>query len=488
MFGEARQLIDGALVMAASGQTFPNINPATAEVIGETSDAGPEEIDAAIGAARRAFDETTWRDDPDFRARCLDQLHTALAERREELRDMVISEAGAPYVTTLDLQVDRAIDEFLPYWRSVLLDYAFEQSRGDLECYGGVHHRIVRREPAGVVGTITPWNFPMFLNLVKVGSALAAGCTVVLKPAPDTPWSGTILGRLIVEETDTPPGVVNVVVGADDATGAQLVRDPRIDMISFTGSTAVGKEILAASASSVRRCLLELGGKSATIICDDADFETAIPQEVLAMCEHAGQGCALSTRMLVPRSRYEEGVAVAKEAFDRVPVGDPRDPATIVGPLISERQVERVIGFIDRARDQGALVVRGGGRAEHLRPGCFVEPTLLADVHPDAEVARHEVFGPVLVVLPFEDDDDAVRIANDSQYGLGGGVVSASEERAIGIARRIRTGVVGVNGGVPTAADVPFGGYRQSGIGREMGVEGFEEYLETKVIATPAHS
>jgi aldehyde dehydrogenase (NAD+) len=348
-----------------------------------------------------------------------------------------------------------------------------------------MQRRVVLHEAAGVVSAITPWNYPLYLNLAKLGPALAAGCAVVLKPAPDTPWSATALGKLIAEETEIPPGVVNVVTSSDHLVGEVLTGDPMVDMVTFTGSTATGRRIMANAAPTVKKLFLELGGKSAHIVLDDANV-AAVASSAGFVCIHGGQGCAITTRMLLPRSRYEEGVEAAKAAFEGVTVGDPTDPSIICGPLISDRQRQRVLGYIEKGKAEGARVVTGGGVPADLPKGYFVEPTLFADVENGMTIAQEEIFGPVLVLIPFDDDDDAVRIANESMYGLSGSVSSASEERAMSVARRIRTGTVSVNGGIWFGADAPFGGYRQSGVGRENGIEGFEEYLEVKTVALPA--
>jgi aldehyde dehydrogenase (NAD+) len=480
---ETRILIDGRLVQSETGGTFPNVNPATEEVIGVTADATAGDMDRAIAAARRAFDETRWATDAAFRAHCLRQLHAALAKAKDELRAIVVAEAGSPIMLGYTVQCDATIDWF-PFWADAAERFVYEQAMPDMEFMGMASRRLLRREAAGVVGAITPWNFPLYLNLTKIGPALAAGCTVVLKPAPDTPWCATTLGRLVAEETDIPPGVLNVVAGSDHALGEMLATDPRVDVVTFTGSTATGRRVMANAAATVKRVLLELGGKSATIMLDDADLPATLAS-IGQVCTHGGQGCALTTRLLLPRSRYDEGVALAKAAFEGFPYGDPNDPSRLQGPQISARQRERVLGYIATAKREGARLVTGGGTPAHLPKGYYVEPTLFADVRNDSTLAREEVFGPVLAVIPFEDDDDAVRIANDSIYGLSGAVTSASEERALSVARRIRTGTLAVNGAMWFAVDTPFGGYRQSGLGRENGMQGFEEYLETKVVALP---
>lgn len=480
---ETRNLIDGALVEAAGGATFANINPATEEVIGVTSDGSRADMDRAIAAARRAFDTTDWSTDHAFRARCLRQLHAALVEAKEDLRAIVVAEAGSPLLLTYAVQCDSTID-WLPYYAERAESYEFETPMPDMEFMGMASRRLLRREAAGVVGAITPWNFPLYLNLCKLGPALAAGCTVVLKPAPDTPWCATTLGRIIAEKTDIPAGVVNVVASSDHGLGEMLAADPRVDVVTFTGSTATGRRVMASAAATVKKVFLELGGKSATIMLDDADLTTALAG-ISQVCTHAGQGCALTTRLLLPRSRYDEGVELAKQAFEGFAYGDPHDLAHLGGPLISHRQRERVLGHIAQAKAEGARLVTGGGIPSHLPKGFYVEPTIFADVDPDSALAQEEVFGPVLAILPYEDEDDAVRIANHSIYGLSGAVTSASEERALAVARRIRTGTMSINGALWFAVDTPFGGYKQSGVGRENGMLGFEEYLEAKAIALP---
>jgi aldehyde dehydrogenase (NAD+) len=333
------------------------------------------------------------------------------------------------------------------------------------------------------VACITPWNVPLQINLAKCVPALAAGCTVVLKAAPDTPWSATMLGRVVSEFTDIPAGVFNVITAQDpQAVGDQLVGDPRVDMVSFTGSTSVGKHIMARAADTVKKVFLELGGKSANIMLDDADLGASL-LSCLAVCFHAGQGCALNTRLLIPAQRQAEVEELLQTYFGFIEYGEPSSDSQIMGPLVNARQRERVLAYINKGREEGARLLLGGDTPAHLDRGYYVEPTVFVDVSNDMSIAREEIFGPVLVVIAYDDEEDAVRIANDSDFGLSGSVWSASEERALAVARRIRTGTINVNGGNFYGADAPFGGYKQSGIGREMGPEGFEEYLETKTIA-----
>jgi aldehyde dehydrogenase (NAD+) len=480
---ETRNLIDGRLVGASNGRTFDNVNPATEEVVGTCADGTREDMHAAIAAARRAFDETDWSTNAAFRKKCLLQLCEALQAAKEDLRSIVVAEAGSPLLLTFAVQVNTYLDA-MPYWAELAGSYAYEQPMRDITFMGQPQRRILRREATGVVGAITPWNFPLYLNLCKLGPALAAGNTVVLKPAPDTPWSATTLGRLIAERTDIPAGVVNVVASSDHLVGELLASDPRVDLVTFTGSTVTGRRVMECASQTIKKVFLELGGKSANVLLDDVDLAASLAG-IGTMCTHAGQGCAIPTRLLLPRSRYEEGVALAKAGFEKLAYGDPTNPAHLMGPVVSRKQRDRVLGYIEKGRQEGARLVTGGGVPKHLPKGFYVEPTVFADVDPDATIAQQEIFGPVLAVIPFEDDDDAVRIANNSLYGLSGVVTSGSEERALAVARRIRAGTLSVNGGMWFDVDTPFGGYRQSGVGRENGVQGFEEYLETKVMALP---
>jgi aldehyde dehydrogenase (NAD+) len=475
-------LIDGRLSPASDGGTFPNVNPATEEVIGHTADATPADMDRAIAAARRAFDETSWSTDPAFRARCLRQLQAGLVKHAEELRAAVVAEAGAPVALTQGAQLDIPVEN-LSWVADLAEGYAWETDLGVASPYGIRSHRFARREPIGVVGAITPWNFPVQIVLAKIGPALAAGCTVVLKPAPDTPWNATILGRVAAEETDLPPGVLNIVAGSSHELGQRLSEDPRVDMVSFTGSTDTGRKVMVAGAANIKKVFLELGGKSALLALDDANMNAVVGNAAFQITTHAGQGCAILTRLVLPRSRYDEGVELLVNTLRDWPYGDPTDPGTLMGPLINARQRDRVLGYMEKGVAEGAEIALGGGRPEHLPRGYYVEPTVLTNVSPGSTVAQEEIFGPVLAVLAHDGDDDAVAIANDSRYGLSGMVCSASDERARAVAERVRTGTISVNGGLFYGADAPFGGYKQSGVGRESGVAGFEEYLEIKTIA-----
>jgi aldehyde dehydrogenase (NAD+) len=482
LWTEERMFVGGQLRPAESGQTFENVNPATEEVIGEAADGSERDMDAAVGAARRAFDETSWSTDLAFRVRCLRQLSDALGKFADQLRPTVVAEVGCPVLLTGGAQLDSPVASVS--WVTQLAEgFEWELDLGQASPFGSPSHRYVRREPIGVVGAITPWNYPVQINLAKIVPALAAGNTVVLKPAPDTPWSASLLGQIVAEHTDIPAGVFNVVTSSGHEVGALLSSDRRVDMVSFTGSTATGRTIMAAAAPTVKKVFLELGGKSASVVLDDADMAAAAAAVAFQITSHSGQGCAITSRWIVPATRRDEALATLVETVKQIPYGDPTDPSNLMGPLVNQTQRQRVLGYIEKGRQEGAEVLLGGGIPPHLPRGYYVEPTVLAGVDPHSAVAQEEIFGPVLVVLTHDGDDDAVRIANDSIYGLSGAVSSASIERARRVAHRLRTGTVGINGGVYYGADVPFGGYKQSGTGREMGRAGFEEYLEIKSIA-----
>ncbi|MEU1343702.1 aldehyde dehydrogenase family protein [Streptomyces sp. NPDC005827] len=481
LFHEDRLLIDGRLVRAE--RTFETVDPSTGKVLGTASDADTGHVEAAVAGARRAFDTTDWMRDRELRLRCLRSLYDALHAHREELRDLTIAEVGAPRSLTHGPQLDEPI-EMVKYYADLLERQSFREELPVLESRGRRHRRWIEKEAAGVVAAILPYNFPNQLALAKLAPALAAGCTVVLKGAPDTPWTTLALGRIIAEETGIPPGVVNVLTSSGPETGELLTTHPGIDMITFTGSTPVGKAIMAAASGTLKRVFLELGGKSAMILLDDADLANAAMFAAFTICSHSGQGCALTSRLLVPREKHDEIVGLVAAMLGKVRYGDPADPKTHMGPLISEKQRAKVHGMVERAVAAGARLVTGGRPVDG--EGFFYEPTLLAGVDPAAEIAQEEVFGPVLAVIAYDDEDHAVRIANDSVYGLSGAVLGADAERATTVARRIRSGTFSINGGNYFAADAPFGGFKQSGIGREMGVAGLEEFLELKTFAVPA--
>ena len=484
---ESRMLIDGTLVEGGAG-TFSNINPATEEVLGEVADASKADIHRAIDAARRAFDETDWSTNRAFRQQCLRQLQSALEVEQESLREELILEVGCPRMVTHGPQLDLPLADALTYPAELIDQYPWETELGDamVQLTGQVNTRRVWREPVGVVGAIVPWNYPFEVTLHKLGQALATGNTVVLKPAPDTPFNATRIGRLVAEQTDIPAGVVNVVTASDHLVGEELTLSPKVDLISFTGSTTVGTRIMEKGAATMKRLFLELGGKSAAIVLDDADLAAA-SMIAFGVCMHAGQGCATPTRMLLPRSRYDEGLELLQGIYETVAVGDPQLSETLCGPVISAKQRSRVIGYIEKGIAEGAnLLVGGPETPEGLDRGFYVTPTLFVDVDNTMAIAREEIFGPVLVVIPYDDEQEAIRIANDSPYGLAGYVLSDSLDRSVTVARQLRAGSIGLNGGAAYGADVPFGGFKASGVGRQNGLAGFDQYLEVKSVAWPA--
>ncbi len=482
---DAKLYIDGKVRAAEGGKTFDVIGPWTGEVVGKAADGSSSDVDEAITAARRAFDETEWGapENRDERLRLVKKLRELFEENKARLVELARNEAGAALGAVAMAHVDNANqgwDDYLAVFDQV----TWEEDLGHRDFRNIPSHRKVVYEPVGVVAAITPWNVPHYVNVGKVVAALLAGCTVILKPAPDTPGLGAIWGEF-AEQAGFPAGVLNVVFGADPAAaGEQLVADPRVDLITFTGSTGVGKRIMEAGAATLKRVFLELGGKSAKIVLDDAlEFARECAQSLLVF--HAGQGCAVQSRLLVPKSRYEEAKAGLKMAYQGFGDnwGDFDEPAQIMGPVVSQRQMDRVMSYIELGKEEGATLLAGGNARPDKGSGFFIEPTCFVDVDNSMRIAQEEIFGPVLVVIPFEDDEDAIRIANESQYGLSGGVVSADTERAERLARKIRTGSVSVNGGMCIAGDLPFGGFKGSGMGREWGLAGIEEFLDSKVIA-----
>lgn len=474
--------IDGTLRRAEGGKTYDNIGPWTGEVVGIAADASAKDVDLAIAAARRAFDNTDWSTNHDKRFALVKKLYDLFVANTQRLVDIARHEVGAPLVAVNRAQVANCLGS----WKDLMDVYPrlqWQKDYGTSNAMGFPTHRKAVYEAVGVVGAITPWNFPLYVNAEKVVSALLAGCTVILKPAPDTPLAGAIFGELAVE-AGFPHGVLNVITSSDPAmAGEMLVTDPRVDLITFTGSTAIGRRIMKMGSDTMKRVFLELGGKSANIVLEDTpNFAQIVAQSILVF--HAGQGCAVQSRLLVPRSRYDEAKAILKATYDAYADkwGHFDDPTCAMGPVVSKKQMERVKGYIDLGIQEGATLLAGGKVRPDKGAGWFVEPTCFVDVDNKMRIAQEEIFGPVLVVIPFEDDDDAVRIANDSIYGLSGGVWSGKLDRAMRIANRVRTGSMSVNGGIPINGDLPFGGYKHSGIGRAWGVEGIEEYLETKVI------
>ena len=473
--------IDGQWIEPENGR-YDDICPATEAVLASAPDPSLGQVDSAIAAARAAFDSGPWADaGPEQRAGWLNQLGAALLEHADEFYALAQLEWGCTANERL-IHIDGAA--FTTLNIAELASHPVEEK---IDAYGAAGTTLLRYEPLGVVSILTPWNFPHFLNVMKVSAALAAGNTVVLKPSPLAPLAGLALARIIDEHTDIPPGVVNVVTPSDIESSKLLTVDPRIDMVSFTGSSVVGRDVMAAAGGSMKRLLLECGGKSASIVLDDVVLSDEMLQRMLfESCSfHAGQACILHSRMLLPDSIHDEVVDRLVALARDVKVGDPTDPEVQMGPLISATQLKRVQAHVDQALDDGAKLVTGGGRPAGLDTGFYFEPTILTEVTPDATIAQEEVFGPVLSVLRYSDDDDAVRIANNSQYGLSGAVWGADVDRAVAVARRVRTGQIAVNGFGPGGA--PFGGFNQSGFGRESGgIMGIRQYMEPKAMGLPA--
>jgi aldehyde dehydrogenase (NAD+) len=461
--------IDGRWVDPTGSRTLPVVDPAsereiTAIALGET-----EDVARAVAAARRAFPAWSGTTVAE-RLGLLGRLVEVYAKRSVEIGETISREIGAPRALAVDVQA--AVGSIhLETTRAVLADFAFERLQGST---------LVVREPIGVCGLITPWNWPIHQIVPKVAAALATGCTMVLKPSEIAPLNALLLAE-VLNEAGVPAGVFNLVNGDGPTVGAALAAHPDVDMISFTGSTRAGVDVARTAAPTVKRVTQELGGKSADIVLPDADLASVIRRDLGVMCTNTGQSCNAPSRMLVPVDRMEEAAAIASEAAATIVVGDPSDPMTAVGPLASQDQFDKVQHYLALGVEEGAtLVVGGPGRPDGVDVGFYVRPTVFSDVRNDMAIAREEIFGPVLVLIGYEDEDDAVRIANDSEYGLSGWV-SGDPERARAMATRIRSGEVHVNGaGTDFAA--PYGGYRKSGNGREFGAVGFEEYLETKSI------
>ncbi len=463
------------------GGRYDVVNPATETVIGTAPDASVAQVQRAVAAARAAFDTGPWpAAEPAERARCLQQLSDALLARGEEIYGLAQAEWGCSANERL-IHVDGPA-----FMVGHAAELATEPAEAPMEAWGAAGTTLLRYEPLGVVAAMTPWNFPHTLNVMKLGAALAAGNTLVLKPSPLTPLAGLALAQIIDEDTDIPAGVVNVVTPTSVEASRSLTLDPRVDMVSFTGSSAVGRDVMAGAATTMKRVLLECGGKSATILLPDVDVSDGLLERLLfeGCTMHAGQACILNSRLLLPDAIHDDVVHRLSELCRGVVIGDPVDPAVTMGPLISRQHLDRVEGFVKRAEADGATVVAGGSRPKNLSSGFYFEPTILTDASADSYIAQEEVFGPVLTVLRYGDDDDAVAIANNSAYGLGGAVWGSDVDRAVAIARRIRTGQVSINGTIP--GDAPFGGFKQSGIGREGGVMGLRAYMEPKAIGIPA--
>jgi len=460
--------VGGEWVDPTGSETIDVINSSTEEVMGRIPQGTPEDVDRAVAAARAAFEG--WSQTPMVeRAELIRAIAGGLAARGEEIAGTIAQELGMPLAQCVAIQAGLPTMTFTSV-PQLLEDVAWREEVGN---------SVVVREPVGVVGAITPWNYPLHQIAAKVAPALAVGCTVVLKPSEVAPLNAFILAE-IIDEVGLPAGVFNLVTGTGPVVGEAIASHPGVDMVSFTGSTRAGRRVSELASQSVKPVALELGGKSPNVILDDADLETAVTDGVAKCFLNSGQTCSALTRMLVPRARLEEAERIAATVAEAYAVGDPFAESSRLGPLVSDVQRERVRGYIRKGVEEGARLVTGGEEPpEGAERGYFVRPTVFSDVRSDMTIAQEEIFGPVLSIIPYDDEEDAVRIANDSQYGLAGGVWSADEDRAQRVASRIRTGQVEINGGVfnPLA---PFGGYKQSGHGRELGRHALEEYLQVK--------
>ena len=469
--------IGGEWVEPAGNETLKVLSPTTEEVIGSVPVATNADMDRAVAAAKAAL-TGPWADyTPQERSALLAKVAELLTARQEEFTNLIVSEVGAPYYFSMFGQVLSAT-MVLNSFAQHTLNFPFEERRDG--ALGG--QIIVRREPVGVCAGIIPWNVPLFITTLKVGPTLASGSTIVLKPAPETPLDANLFAEVLIE-AGVPAGVINIVP-ADREVGEYLVRHPDVDKVSFTGSTAAGRKIGAICGEQLKRCTLELGGKSAAIICDDANIEEAVGHIIQGGLMNNGQACVALTRVLAPASKYDEIRDALAAAVSAQVAGDPANPENMCGPLIAERQRERVEGYIAKGKAEGATVVVGGGRPDEAK-GHFVSPTLFADVTNDMTIAREEIFGPVLSLIKYDTLEDAIAIANDNDYGLAGACYTADIEKGIKVARKVRTGTFGVNTAQGMDFNGPFGGFKSSGVGRELGPEGIEAFCECKTISLP---
>ncbi len=484
---EGRLFIDGEFREARSGRRYDVINPADESVVAQAADAGVEDVDDAITAARRFADSSDWGHDHEFRRKCLVQLKEGLQARSDEFKALLTAEAGVcaqNMATHVDVMV-----EGMDFFNDLITSFQWEEDLPAFDFQGMPSLRRIRYEPYGVVGAITPWNAPFMTAIWKVHHALATGNSVILKSAPDTPLTAALLAQVVSESTDIPKGAYHALSSADKAiVGDAMTADQRIGLYHFTGSPGVGQRIAERAANGIRHTVLELGGKSANVILPDANLDMACGLGMLMCMSNSGQGCALATRMVVHADIYDEVLARLQPMIANLAWGDPADPANTVGPIIREEQLARVEGLVDRAVADGARLLAGGKRGDRFERGFWYEPTLLVDVDENSEIAQTEVFGPVLSVIRYEgDDNEAVRVANNSRYGLSAYVQSSDEERAWKVAHKLKAGTVNINNSFYLSPDAPFGGYGISGDGVEHGVAGFREYLRIKSIAHPAH-
>src|SRR5262245_59645415 len=469
--------IGGEWVAPATTQTFEVISPATEEVIASVPEATEGDVDRAVEAAKAALAGPYPRLTPAERAEYLRKLSQAIQARSVEIAGVITAEMGSPSSWSLMGQV-LSSTMVIDGWADLVETFPFEEIRT-----GALGPVLVRKEPVGVAAGIIPWNVPLFIVALKLGAALAAGSPMILKPSPETPVDGYILGE-ILDEIGLPKGMVSILPAGREI-GEYMVRHPGVDKVGFTGSTAAGRKVGAICGELLKRCTLELGGKSAAIILEDADLASAIPMLMPSALMNNGQACIAQTRILAPRARYDDVVEAVAQAVKAQTVGDPADPTVAVGPLVAERQRDRVLGYIDKGKAEGATLTVGGGRPAGLDKGWFVEPTLFVDVDNRMAIAQEEIFGPVLAVIGYDGPEDAVRIANDSDYGLSGSVWTSDVEAGLDVARQVRTGTYGINQFGTLDLRNPFGGFKASGVGRELGPEGLSAYLETKSILLP---
>jgi aldehyde dehydrogenase (NAD+) len=469
--------IGGEWTSSASTRTLPVIDPSTQELVGSVLEPTADDMDRAVSAAREAFDRGPWpRMSPDERADMLDAMADGVTRRADKITELTVLERGVP-ISEAPFHAQSTATS-LRDAAARIRSYPLEERRVRVD--GGT--TLVVREPVGVVAAICPWNAPLPTAAHKVGPALACGATVVLKPAPTTPLASYLLGD-IAQEIGLPPGVLNILA-ADREIGAHLVANPGVDKVAFTGSTAAGKRILEICSQRVARATMELGGKSAAIVLDDIDLDRHVPGVAASGTRSTGQACWANTRVLVPESRRDEIIEAMAERYRAIAVGSAHDPDTEMGPIAFEGQLRRVQSYVQLGQSEGARLVTGGGRPDGLDRGWFIEPTLFDRATNDMRIAREEIFGPVVVVITYRSLDEAIAIANDSPFGLGGSVFSSDVERAVSVARKVRTGMIGING-MYLDQNVPFGGFKQSGIGREHADEGMSNYLETKALSLP---
>lgn len=470
--------MNGEFVDSQSKQTFDSINPFNQEVVANIARGTADDVRLAIAAARKAFDEGPWtRMKKEERAAFLKAVSEKINERQKGLIDLEIADSGS---TIRKAKEDIYLSARTMNYYSKLAALELTEPVEGLS-KPGFSQNLIIRESIGVVGAIIPWNFPLKMAIWKLGPALAAGNTVILKPSELTPCTAMELAK-IIHDVGFPKGVVNIIPGFGDEAGEELVRNPLVDKISFTGSTAIGKKVMSLASQNLKKVTLECGGKSANIVLEDADMDLAVDGAMYAIFYHQGQCCEAGTRLLLPKSKHGEFVERLVSKTRKIRLGDPKDDVTDMGPLISKKQQDRVLGYIAKGKTEGATILIGG-QAPHeksLSTGFFVEPTIFTNVDNKMTIAQEEIFGPVLSVIQFESEDQAVAIANDSVYGLGGGVWSRDKERATALAKRLRTGTVWINEWHLISERAPFGGYKQSGIGREFGLDGLKEYTESK--------